>query len=109
MVCQQCREAACAAVCPKNAISRTSDTDCVVIDHDLCIGCRMCVMACPFGAMGVDGKEGTMIKCDLCGGDPTCVKFCEAGALKFVDVETAHLAKKRSSGARFSALMGKLA
>jgi Fe-S-cluster-containing hydrogenase component 2 len=106
MLCQQCLEPACAAVCPKNALTRDSETDRVVINRDLCIGCKMCVMACPFGAMGVDTKEGKVIKCDLCGGEPTCVAFCEAGALKFVDAETAHLAKKRSSGARFSQLMG---
>lgn len=106
MLCQQCEEPACAAVCPKNALSRNEDEGRVVIDRDLCIGCKMCVMACPFGAMGVDPVEGKVIKCDLCGGDPVCVDFCEAGALKFVDTETAHLAKKRSAGARFSALMG---
>jgi Fe-S-cluster-containing hydrogenase component 2 len=106
MLCQQCLEPACAAVCPKNALTRDSETDRVVINRDLCIGCKMCVMACPFGAMGVDTKEGKVIKCDLCGGEPTCVDFCEAGALKFVDAETAHLAKKRASSARFSELMG---
>jgi len=106
MLCQQCLQPACAAVCPKSAISRASDPDRVVIDRELCIGCKMCVMACPFGAVGVDVKEGRVIKCDLCDGEPTCVSFCEAGALKFVDAETAHLAKKRSSAARFSQLMG---
>jgi Fe-S-cluster-containing hydrogenase component 2 len=106
MLCQQCLEPACAAVCPKNAISREEDTERIGIDLDLCIGCKMCVMACPFGAMGVDVKEGTVIKCDLCDGYPTCVEFCESGALKFVDAETANLAKKRASAARFSALMG---
>jgi Fe-S-cluster-containing hydrogenase component 2 len=109
MLCQQCEEAACAAVCPKDALSRRSDTNSIVVDYELCIGCKMCVMACPFGAMAVDTKESKPIKCDLCGGEPTCVSFCEAGALKYVEAETAHLAKKRSSGAKFSALMGKQA
>ncbi len=106
MLCQQCLEPACAAVCPKNALSREEETGRVVIDRDLCIGCKMCVMACPFGAMGIDVKEGNVIKCDLCDGSPTCVEFCEAGALKYVDAETANLARKRASAARFSALMG---
>ena len=105
MLCQQCLEPACAAVCPKGALSRDKENDRVVINRDLCIGCKMCVMACPFGAMGVDVKEAKVIKCDHCEGDPTCVSFCEAGALKFVDEETANLAKKRAAGARFSALM----
>jgi len=107
MLCQQCLEPACAAVCPKSALSREQGTDRIVINRDLCIGCKMCVMACPFGAMGIDVKEGKVIKCDLCQGEPTCVDFCEAGALKFVEAETANLAKKRAAGSRFSALMGK--
>ncbi|MBI4704789.1 MAG: 4Fe-4S dicluster domain-containing protein [Deltaproteobacteria bacterium] len=106
MLCQQCLEPACAAVCPKGALSREQGLGLVVIDRDKCIGCKMCVMACPFGAMGVDEKEGKVVKCDLCDGEPTCVSFCEAGALKYEDAETAHLAKKRASAARFSRLMG---
>ena len=103
--CQQCIEAACAVVCPKNALTRVRAEDRVVLDYDLCIGCKMCVMACPFGAMGIDTKEDRVIKCDHCGGDPTCVKFCEAGALRYEDTATANLSKKRAHGARLSQLM----
>ncbi len=106
MMCQQCRDAACVAVCPKKALSRDPDSARVLYHQERCIGCKSCVMACPFGAMGVDLTAGRVIKCDTCEGDPTCVAFCEAGALKFVDAEAAHLAKKRASAARFSALMG---
>ncbi len=106
MLCQQCEQAACAAVCPKRAISRDQAAGRVLIDYQLCIGCRMCVMACPFGAVGVDVQEGRPIKCDHCDGEPTCVDFCDAAALTFVDTETAHLAKKRACSARYSALMG---
>ena len=106
VVCQQCLEPACATVCPVNAISKEQGTDLVVLDHDRCIGCKMCVMACPFGAMSVDITEGRVSKCDLCDGDPTCVSFCEADALRFVDAEIAHLAKQRASGSRFAALVG---
>jgi Fe-S-cluster-containing hydrogenase component 2 len=106
VVCQQCLEPACATVCPTNAISKETATDRVVVDHDRCIGCKMCVMACPFGAMGVDPHENRVSKCDLCDGAPTCVSFCEAGALQFVEAEVAHLAKQRASGSRFAALVG---
>ena len=104
-VCQQCTEPACVAVCPKNALTRDDKNDRVLHDDDLCIGCKMCVMACPFGAMGVDTKDKRIYKCEHCGGDPTCVKFCEAGALRFVDTDIANLAKKRAHAARFSLLM----
>jgi len=103
--CQHCAEPACAAVCPKNAISRDKDTDRVEINRNLCIGCRMCVMACPFGAVAVDAKLGKSWKCDHCEGEPTCVTFCEAGALKYLDSDTANLAKKRAAGQRLAELM----
>jgi Fe-S-cluster-containing hydrogenase component 2 len=105
MLCQQCLEPACSAVCPKDAISRDKQLGSMVIDYDLCIGCKMCVMACPFGALGIDSKEERVIKCDLCDGDPTCVRFCEAEALRYVEAETANLSMMRASGKRFSELM----
>lgn len=83
--CQQCADAPCAAVCPKEAISRDAATGAVTIDGDRCVACRMCVYACPYGAMGFDAERRRVFKCDLCGGDPRCVAFCEAGALCFDD------------------------
>lgn len=107
MLCQQCETAACMAVCPKGALSRDEALGRVVIDYDLCIGCKMCVMACPFGGMGIDPVEGKIIKCDLCDGDPQCVKFCDPKAIDYVDASTVDLRKKRSAGERFSELMRK--
>ncbi len=107
MFCQQCLEPECAAVCPKDAISRDRDLGRIVIDYELCIGCKMCVFACPFGAMGIDSTEERVTKCDLCDGNPSCVDFCEAGALSFVDAETAHISMKRACGARYAELMQK--
>ena len=107
MFCQQCIDAPCAVVCPKGAITIDKAGGQVNINYDLCIGCKMCVMACPFGAMGVDEQEGRVMKCDLCDGDPYCVKFCEARALEYVDADTAHIKKMRSSTTRFSEFMRK--
>jgi len=104
MLCQQCETAACMAVCPKDALSRDEALGRVVINYDLCIGCKMCVMACPFGGMGID-IEGKLIKCDLCDGDPQCVKFCDPKAIDYVDASTVDLRKKRSAGERLSELM----
>jgi Fe-S-cluster-containing hydrogenase component 2 len=59
------------------------------VDEGKCVGCRMCVLACPFGNIEVRAP-GRAEKCDLCGGDPVCVQFCPRGALRFgetVDVE----------------------
>lgn len=86
MLCQQCADAPCLAVCPVKAISRDKDTGVIHVDHDRCIGCKSCMAICPFGAMGFDPRDKRMFKCDQCDGDPTCVKFCEPQALRYVDV-----------------------
>ena len=81
VVCQQCEEPACANICPVQAISRDADTGALVVDYDLCVGCRMCIVACPFGAVTFDVDRRQVIKCDLCGGEPECVTHCPSGAL----------------------------
>lgn len=105
MVCQQCEEAPCIAVCPKGALSRDRMLDRVTLNYDLCIGCKMCVIACPFGGMGIDAVARQMIKCDLCDGDPTCVRFCDPGALQYVPASSVNLMKKRDAGQQLSGVM----
>jgi len=97
------------AVCPVKALARDEGIGRVTIDYDLCIGCRFCVAACPFGAMGVDSLARKVIKCDLCDGDPTCVKFCETKALQYVDASTANITKMREAAGKLSELLRKSA
>jgi carbon-monoxide dehydrogenase iron sulfur subunit len=107
MLCQQCEDAPCIAVCPKDALSRDLVLGRVVLNYDVCIGCKMCVIACPFGGMGIDSVARQVIKCDLCDGDPSCVRCCQPGALQFLPASSVNLAKKRSAGLRFSEVMRK--
>jgi Fe-S-cluster-containing hydrogenase component 2 len=107
MLCQQCEEAPCIAVCPKDALFMDPILGRVMLNYDLCIGCKMCVTACPFGGMGIDTVVQQVIKCDLCNGDPTCVQFCNPGALSFVPANRVNLVKKRDAGWKFSELMKK--
>ena len=107
MLCQQCEDAPCIAVCPKDALSRDPTMGRVTLNYDLCIGCKMCVIACPFGGMGVDTVARQVIKCDLCDGDPTCVRFCDSGALQFIPASSVNLVKKRDAGLKLSEVMRK--
>jgi carbon-monoxide dehydrogenase iron sulfur subunit len=107
MLCQQCEDAPCIAVCPKEALYQDPLLGRVALDYELCIGCRMCVIACPFGGMGIDMTTRQVIKCDLCDGDPTCVRFCDSGALQFVPASSVNQMKKREAGLRFSKVMKK--
>ena len=107
MVCQQCETPICETVCPMGAIKRDSKTGALLIDKDLCVGCKLCVMFCPLGGVTI-GKDREILKCDLCGGDPLCVKFCIPGALQYIDANAINLRKRRIAAEKFSELMKKL-
>jgi carbon-monoxide dehydrogenase iron sulfur subunit len=103
VICQQCEEPACANICPVQAISRDADTGALVVDGDLCVGCRMCIVACPFGAIALDRDRRQAIKCDLCGGvEPWCVRFCQPGALTYGLPPAISLGRKRVAGRRLA-------
>ena len=84
--CHHCAEAPCLDSCPVEAITRTP-RGVVLIDQEICIGCRECVQACPFGAMQFDEAGETAIKCDLCldrlnaGGTTACAGVCPTGCI----------------------------
>jgi Fe-S-cluster-containing hydrogenase component 2 len=105
MTCQHCEKPFCQEVCPTKACHRNLETYAIVIDQDKCIGCKTCIVACPFGAPFFDIKERVTVKCDYCDGDPQCVSFCEAKAIDYVDADQANLKKKREAALKFSDLM----
>jgi formate dehydrogenase iron-sulfur subunit len=87
-VCKHCAHAGCLEVCPTGAIIRT-EFDTVVIQSDVCNGCRDCIGACPFGVIGINPVSGTAQKCTLCydrmqvGLGPACAKACPTESIKF--------------------------
>ena len=89
MTCMHCEDAWCLNVCPAGAITRDAVTNAVVIDSNKCAGCKMCMLACPYGNISFDSTKLVSRKCDLCGGDPECVSHCISGALNFVEAEDA--------------------
>ncbi len=95
------------AICPKEAIYQDTVLNAVMINYDLCIGCKMCVSACPFGAMGFNAQSGRVFKCDLCDGDPQCVRFCDMKAVDYVESAKVTYPRMRESAAHFSELMRK--
>jgi Fe-S-cluster-containing dehydrogenase component len=63
--CQHCDEPACADVCPEDAIFKRDDTI-VILDGEKCIGCGLCIDACPYDAIAFDSEKGVAQKCNLC-------------------------------------------
>jgi len=93
MLCQQCDKPRCQEFCPAHAIERNPKTNAMVINYDRCIGCRMCMAVCPFGAMRYDTNRRKVFKCELCDGDPQCVKLCPQEAIKFLPKDVANAPK----------------
>lgn len=107
MICQQCETPICETVCPMRAIHKNEETGALLIDYDLCVGCKLCVTFCPFGGVGID-NDGKIIKCDLCSGEPQCAKNCEPEALQYIEANVINLRKRRIAAEKFSELMKKL-
>lgn len=99
LMCQQCDDAACVSVCPSGAMHYgPPGSNLVELDKDACIGCKLCVVACPFGSVRYDSATRLIAKCDTCAGAPQCVAMCPNGALEFVDDAEQTRARKRAVG-----------
>jgi len=107
--CKHCEDAPCLNACKKHAIYRDENGQ-VIVDEEKCIGCKDCVMACPFGAISILplSRKGAPLlqkdrevvkaasKCDLCKGiegGPACVRVCPNEALRLVDMNEEQLNK----------------
>lgn len=105
--CRHCEDAPCANVCPVSAITQVNNN--ILVDEKKCVGCKTCMISCPFGAIelmpvykdgepvmqvalksetedGLVEKEViTASKCDLCANradGPSCVQACPQKALE---------------------------
>jgi len=89
--CMHCNEPCCAAVCPVHAFSKTPEGP-VLYDAEVCMGCRYCVMACPYYALAYEYDEPLtprVMRCTMCyprikeGLNPSCADACPTGAITF--------------------------
>jgi formate dehydrogenase iron-sulfur subunit len=87
--CSHCLEPACVSVCPVGALRKTEEGP-VVYDKSLCMGCRYCMLACPFGIPRYEwsSTSPSVRKCVMCHenivagklAEPACVSACPTGA-----------------------------
>ena len=106
VLCLNCRQAPCVDACPVGAMQRDAD-DLVFVDEARCVGCWMCVMVCPFGAITPSFEDDLAIKCDRCRemDAMACVTACPTGALASVP-SAAGLSK--SARTRVTAMLAKM-
>lgn len=130
--CYQCDNPPCTKVCPVDATFKRQD-GIVLIDNDRCIGCRMCMAACPYNARsfnwgppvepdeaqeheysperGMPRKMGTVEKCDFCpdiaaqGKLPPCTDVCPMGAIYYGDENEDAVTNGKGETVRFEKLL----
>ncbi len=92
IMCFHCDDPLCIQCCSVEAIVKRED-GIVIVDNEKCNGCRLCVYACPYGAMSFNELTKVVGKCNLClerleyGIEPSCVQHCIGGALRYVTQE----------------------
>lgn len=89
--CMHCENPPCVRVCPTKASYKLREGF-VLINPDLCVGCKYCVVSCPYQARVFNEEKGIPSKCIFCrprvqkGVQPACVIACPTGARLFGDL-----------------------
>jgi anaerobic carbon-monoxide dehydrogenase iron sulfur subunit len=103
--CQSCEKPQCTEVCPAKAAHRDLKSNKVLIDKKKCIGCKTCIIACPFGAPSFDIIDRVSIKCDFCEGTPQCVAACETKAIDYYEADKVSVVKRDRLAREYAKLM----
>jgi len=110
MPCFHCEKPWCVKACPTGAMTRREADGIVYVESRLCVGCKACILACPWSVPQWDEAAGKAIKCDFCrervdaGKKPACVTACTTHALDFVKPNEASRAARAAWGARLLTL-----
>lgn len=91
--CVMCESPPCVPVCPTGA-SYINEDGVTLVDADRCVGCKYCILACPYDARFINPVTRAADKCTFCYSNrvsqgllPACVAQCPTGALAFGDLE----------------------
>jgi Fe-S-cluster-containing dehydrogenase component/formate-dependent nitrite reductase membrane component NrfD len=110
VLCNQCDQAPCVRICPTNALFKRRD-GIVDLYGDSCIGCRACMVACPYDQLFIDPNTRTAEKCNFCANRvenellPACVSVCPTECRIFGDLddpasEVARIAQREAISVR---------
>lgn len=93
LACNHCEDPACLKACPVIAYTKRED-GIVLHSQQRCIGCRMCILACPYKVPEYNEKEKKVEKCHMCaarqdwGEKPACVAGCPMEAISVIDLNS---------------------
>jgi len=99
--CRHCEDAPCVNICPTKATIKSETEGPVLIKEERCIGCKWCILVCPFGVIHMSKSSAAVTKCDLCferlnkGELPACVIGCPSKAIQFKSLEEVTKEKRK--------------
>lgn len=87
--CRHCLEPKCVDACMAGALVYNPEQGMIIHDESRCVGCWMCVMVCPYGAIRPNPNTKMPVRCDKCKNkdQPSCIKACPTGAIIWQEVE----------------------
>ena len=89
LACCHCKDHPCVSACIASALSYSSEKG-LFFNKERCVGCWMCIMVCPYGAVRPDKRNAKSVRCDLCAdiNDPRCAKSCPTKAILYIEEKT---------------------
>lgn len=108
ILCRNCEDSPCAAACMTGS-RRRREQGFVTTDYSRCMGCGMCIMVCPFGAIEPVGAEHKAYKCEGCTETdvPACIQSCRRSALVKGDALLYSFSRRKHTAASIAFSAGK--
>lgn len=102
VICRNCEDAPCVTACMSGCRQRNGK-GWVITDYSRCVGCWMCIMNCPFGAIEREKGANIALKCEGCREEeiPPCVAACERGILSHRDIQDLSRISRKKTAVRF--------